>query len=95
MTLGTYNAYGLPTTESTNMIQPSNLSRQELLDRLQQLLEEERDLVQRLRRADTSDSGPADHLREQRQDAWKSLRGSVVKYGDIISPIDVDWDAAT
>lgn len=32
-------------------------------------------------------------VEEQRRDAWGWMKGTVLGYGDLISPIDIEWEA--
>lgn len=86
------------------MIQPDDQTRAQiranLLRELKALQRQSHDLLERIQQLeatdDTTPSAPAaPTLAEQRRRHFESMRGSVIQYGDIISPaVDPDeWEA--
>lgn len=80
------------------MVSQTQSQRQQLLARLQEIQREEQQIVQRLLRCEEEEQSVKSDTAQRvaaRDEHWKSMRGTVIHYGDIISPAaDPDeWDA--
>lgn len=60
-------------------------------DQIQELLAKRRDLMRQLMKLD-AELEKALPVQDQRATAVRSLRGTVTYCGDVVSPIDTQWD---
>lgn len=76
------------------MIRPNHQHRTELLSQLQRVRAEEHDLLRKLAALATDEAEVQARVR-RREEQIAPLRGSVLWYGDIVSPAadPDDWDA--